>query len=60
VDAVDAARNVVTFTEPDGAQRTVRVQNPRMQAFLRGLSPGEQVDVVYLESVSLRVLPAGE
>jgi hypothetical protein len=60
VDAVDAARNVVTFTEPDGVQRTVRVQNPRMQAFLRGLSPGEQVDVVYLESVSLRVLPAGQ
>jgi hypothetical protein len=60
VDAVDAARNVVSFTEPDGVQRTVRVQNPRMQAFLRGLTPGEQVDVVYLESVSLRVLPAGQ
>ena len=60
VDAVDATRNSVTFTEPDGVQRSVRVQNPRMQAFLRGLAPGELVDVVYLESVSLRVLPAAQ
>jgi len=57
VDAIDAARNTVTFTEPAGAQKTVRVQNARMQQFVRGLEPGDQVDLVYLESVSLRVLP---
>lgn len=59
VDAVDAAQNLVTFTEPDGVRRTVRIQNPRMQQFIRGLQPGEEVDVVYLENVSLRVVPAG-
>jgi len=59
VDAVDAARSAITFTEPDGVQKTARVQNPRMQQFVRGLEPGEQVDVVYLENISLRVLPAG-
>ncbi|MGG5818467.1 hypothetical protein [Falsiroseomonas sp. HW251] len=59
VDAVDTLQNTVSFTEPDGDRRTVRVQNPRMQQFIRGLQPGEEVDVVYLENVSLRVVPAG-
>ncbi len=59
VDAVDPDTSTVTFTEPDGTRKTVRVQNPRMQAFVRGLAPGEMVDIVYLESVSLRVLPPG-
>jgi hypothetical protein len=59
VDAVDLATSSVTFTEPDGVRKTVRVQNPRMQQFIAGLQPGEEVDVVYLEHVSLRVLPAG-
>lgn len=59
VDAVDLAQNAVSFTEPDGTRRSVEVQTPRMQQFIRGLQPGEEVDVVYLENVSLRVLPAG-
>jgi hypothetical protein len=58
VDSVDQARNSVTFTEPDGVRKTVSVANPRMRQFIRGLNPGDLVDVVYVESVSLRVLPA--
>lgn len=57
VEAIDLGFNSVTFTTPAGERRTVRVQNPRMRAFIRTLSPGDQVDVTFVESVGLRVLP---
>ncbi len=57
VDGVDLGRNTVTFTDPKGVQRTVRVENPRMRQFIRTLSPGNMVDVVFIETVDLRVLP---
>jgi len=57
VDGVDLGRNSVTFTTPENERRTVRVQNPRMRQFIRTLSPGDQVDVAFVESVGLRVLP---
>ena len=57
VDGIDLGRNTVTFTDPNGTQRTVRVEDPRMRQFIRTLSPGNMVDVVFIETVDLRVLP---
>lgn len=59
VEGIDLGRNSVTFTTPEGQRRTVRVQDPRMRQFVRTLSPGDLVDVVFVETVTLRVLPAG-
>jgi hypothetical protein len=57
VDGIDLGRNTVTFTDPDGGQRTVRVQDQRMRQFIRTLRPGEMVDIVLIETADLRVLP---
>jgi hypothetical protein len=57
IEGIDLGRNSVAFTRPDGTRGEVRAQAPDMRRFLRTLSPGDEVDVVYIESVSLRVLP---
>ena len=35
----------VTFTNPKGVTHTVDVLDPRLQAFVQHLKPGDQVDV---------------
>jgi hypothetical protein len=57
IDAVDPARGHVTFTGPAGGTRTVTAQDPKMREFVRGLRPGEQVDVSYSEAIAVRVEP---
>lgn len=57
VDGIDLGRNTVTFTDPDGGQRTVRVQDQRMRQFMRTLRPGDMVDIVLIETADIRVLP---
>lgn len=57
VDSVDRRRNAVTFTDPNGARRTVRVEDPAMRRFAQTLRAGEMVDVILVESADLRVLP---
>ena len=59
IEGIDLGLNTVTFTTPENERRTVRVQDPRMRQFIRTLSPGNLVDVVFVETVSLRVLPPG-
>jgi Cu/Ag efflux protein CusF len=58
IDAVDREAGRVTFTGPRGGTRTVTVQRPEMQAFVRTLSPGEEVDITFTEAVAIRVEPA--
>jgi hypothetical protein len=50
--------DMVSFTGPTGAKRTVAVRSPEMQAFARRLRPGEQVDVTFLDVVGVTVEPA--
>jgi len=57
VDSVDRRRNTVTFTDANGKQRTVRVEDPAMRRFVQTLRAGDMVDVVLVESADLRVLP---
>jgi hypothetical protein len=54
VTAVDTRANTVTFTGPLGKSRTVAVERPEMQAFIRQLRAGQQVDIAYAESVVIR------
>lgn len=58
VDHVFGNGDTVSFTGPGGAKRTIAVRNPDMQAFVRRLRPGEQVDVTFLDVVAIRVEPA--
>jgi hypothetical protein len=58
IDAVDPGAGVVTFTGPRGATRRVAARQPAMRDFVRGLRPGEEVDIVYAEALAVRVEPA--
>jgi hypothetical protein len=58
INAVDTAANTVTFTGPNRVRRTVAVRSPEMQAFIRTLRPGNQVDVAIAEATALSVEPA--
>jgi hypothetical protein len=58
IDQVFGNGDTVSFTGPAGAKRTIAVRNPDMQAFVRRLRPGEQVDVTFLDVVAIRVEPA--
>jgi hypothetical protein len=57
VDSVDRAAHSVTFTDPDGASHTVEVHNPAMIRFARKLKPGDNVQIDYLQSISIKLHP---
>ncbi len=57
INSVNAAGTQVTFTGPQGTARTVTVRDPAMQAFAKGLKPGDQVEVAFIEAVAVRVEP---
>jgi hypothetical protein len=47
----------VTFTDPDGVSHTVEVHTPAMIRFTNRLKPGDNVQIDYLQSVSLKLHP---
>jgi hypothetical protein len=47
----------VVYTGPDGVGHTAEVRDPKMQAFVRQLKPGDQVDVGYVNELAVRVDP---
>ena len=59
IEGIDLGRNSVAFVDPAGTRREVRVQTPQMRRFMRTLSPGDEVDVVFMETISIRVVPSG-
>jgi hypothetical protein len=59
IEGIDLGRNSATFITPSGERRTVSVRSDQMRRFLRTLRPGDEVDAVFIESYSLRVLPPG-
>jgi hypothetical protein len=55
VELVDADSNIVVFTPPDGGLRAVRAVRPEGQQFIRGLAPGDQVEITYTEALAVSV-----
>jgi hypothetical protein len=58
VESVDTSFDTVTFTRQDGITRTVAVEDPGAQAFIRELRRGDEVQVMYTEAVAVNVKPA--
>jgi hypothetical protein len=59
IESVDTSFNTVTFKRSDGMTRTVAVESPEGQQFIKGLKKGDQVEVAYTEAVAIEVKPAG-
>jgi len=59
IEFVDTTFNTVTFRRSDGASRTVAVQTPEGQRFIKGLRKGDQVEIAYTEAFAIEVKPAG-
>lgn len=58
IDSVDTQFNTVTFKRSDGLLRTVAVQTPQGQKFIKGLKKGDNVEVAYTEALAVEVKPA--
>jgi len=58
IESVDTSFNTVTFRRPDGFVRVLAVESPDARAFIRRLSRGDEVDVLYTEAVAVEVVPA--
>jgi len=58
IESVDAKSNTVSFTGPYGMLRTIAVQDPDAQAFIKKLKKGDEVELTYTEAVAISVEPA--
>lgn len=58
VQAVDTSFDTVTFTRADGITRTVAVEDPKAQEFIRELRRGDEVQVTYTEAIAVNLRPA--
>ena len=57
ITAVYPSINTVSFVGPNNMVRTVTAKNPEVQSFIRKLSVGDQVDIVYEEAFAVAVDP---
>ena len=57
ITALDRDTNTVSFVGPNNISRTVTVQNPEVQSFIRSLRVGEQVDLIYEEALAISISP---
>lgn len=57
--SVDTSSNTVVFRRSDGSIRVVAVERPEGREFIRGLKPGDRVDIAYTEAIAIEVKPAG-
>jgi hypothetical protein len=57
IDSVDKQFNTVTFKRSDGVLRTVAVETPEGQKFIKGLKKGDQVEIAYTEALAIEVKP---
>jgi hypothetical protein len=56
IDAVDRRANTVTFTGPQGNQRTVTLRDPKMRDFARRLRRGDKVQVAVVEGITIEAV----
>lgn len=57
VTAVDTTAHTVSFIGPSRVPRTVYASRPEGRAFLRSLSVGDQVDIVYEDALAVSIEP---
>ena len=55
VESVDLEQHLVVFTDPVGEMRAVRAQRDEGKAFIKGLKPGDRVELMLRESIVLTV-----
>jgi hypothetical protein len=55
ITAVDTTTHEVSFTRADGSAGKITVKNPAMQQFAAGLKPGDNVEIQYLQAISIQV-----
>jgi len=55
VDKIDLAKHAVTLTGPEGNTRTIQVKRPDIQAKLKDLKPGDQVQITYTRAMAIQV-----
>ncbi len=54
----DKKSKKVAFTLPSGEQQSTVLKTKAMQDFAAGLKPGDKVDVTFLKSIAIAVVPA--
>ena len=57
VQAIDRASNTISFAGPDNVAHTVAARDPGMVEFVRALSVGDAIEVVYVEGVAIDLAP---
>ena len=57
IESVDTSFNTVTFKRADGKMRTVSVDSPKGQEFIRKLKKGDAVEITYTEAVAVSLEP---
>jgi hypothetical protein len=55
IESVDTKKNIVAFTPPSGGTRAIRVERPEFQEYIKGLKPGDLVEVTYTEAMAIAV-----
>jgi hypothetical protein len=57
INAIDHASHMVSFSGSGGAAHTVAVRDPAAQRFTDTLKVGDQVDLVYTQSLAVAIEP---
>lgn len=60
VISTDAENNTITFKGPKGQERTVRIEDPKMQQLAAGLEQGDKVQITYRQAVAAELRPHGK
>jgi hypothetical protein len=55
IESVDTEKNRVLFTLPSGELRRIPVRQPEFQEYIKGLKPGDQVEITYTEALAISV-----
>ncbi len=55
VKSVDQDQHIVTFTDPNGALHAIEAERDEGKNFVRGLQPGDRVELIYEELLVMSV-----
>jgi hypothetical protein len=55
IESIDTQNHIVVFKTQDGTMEAAEVKRPEGREFLRGLKPGDRVQITYTEALALRV-----